>query len=77
MKRKINNKHKDSSFIFFTFSTYTVKPAKALLKGQQQIFVVKITPNDVKHYKHDLTFRLNDDEKYNKVPYSPIILDIE
>ncbi|XP_078326129.1 cilia- and flagella-associated protein 65-like isoform X1 [Crassostrea virginica] len=47
-------------------NTYTVKPAKALLKGQQQIFVVKITPNDVKHYKHDLTFRLNDDEKYNK-----------
>lgn len=55
------------NFLSFCFSTYTVKPAKALLKGQQQIFVVKITPSEVKHYKHDLTFKLNDDEKYNKV----------
>lgn len=76
-KMKWIDKHTDSCFYIFTFSTYTVKPAKALLKGQQQIFVVKITPNDVKHYKHDLTFRLNDDEKYNKVRCPPIILDIE
>lgn len=57
----------EENFLSFCFSTYTVKPAKALLKGQQQIFVVKITPSEVKHYKHDLTFKLNDDEKYNKV----------
>lgn len=55
------------NLLSFCFSTYTVKPAKAMLKGQQQIFVVKITPSEVKHYKHDLTFKLNDDEKYNKV----------
>lgn len=76
-KKKLIISIKIHPLYIFTLSTYTVKPAKALLKGQQQIFVVKITPNDVKHYKHDLTFRLNDDEKYNKVPCPPIILNIE
>ncbi|XP_069108657.1 cilia- and flagella-associated protein 65-like isoform X1 [Argopecten irradians] len=45
---------------------YAIKPAKALLKGEHQIFVVKITPPEVKTYKHALNFRLNDNEKYNK-----------
>ncbi|OWF45565.1 hypothetical protein KP79_PYT24425 [Mizuhopecten yessoensis] len=47
-------------------SVYAVKPAKALLRGEHQIFVVKITPPEVKTYKHGLNFRLNDNEKYNK-----------
>ncbi|KAJ8320586.1 hypothetical protein KUTeg_002173 [Tegillarca granosa] len=49
-----------------TTNTYAVKPVKALMKGQHQIFVVKITPNEVKTYKHDLVLKLNDNEKYNK-----------
>ncbi|KAH3749495.1 hypothetical protein DPMN_183993, partial [Dreissena polymorpha] len=47
-------------------STFSVKPSKALLKGEQQVFVVKILPKEVKTYKHKLTMRLNDNEKYNK-----------
>ncbi|WAR10588.1 CFA65-like protein [Mya arenaria] len=47
-------------------STYTVKPAKALLKGGQQIFVVKFLPKEVKTYKHKLKMRLNDNTKYDK-----------
>ena len=46
-----------------------MKPSKALLKGEQQVFVVKILPKEVKTYKHKLTMRLNDNEKYNKVSY--------
>lgn len=47
-------------------STFTVKPAKALLKGEKQIFVVKITPKEVKTYKHKLKMKLNDNKKYDK-----------
>jgi hypothetical protein len=44
-----------------------VKPAKALLKGQKQIFVVKISPKEVKTYKHKLKVKLNDNKKYDQV----------
>ncbi|KAL4217273.1 hypothetical protein ACF0H5_023724 [Mactra antiquata] len=45
---------------------FSVKPTKALLKGQTQIFVVKITPKEVKTYKHKLKMKLNDNKKYDK-----------
>ncbi|KAK3083386.1 hypothetical protein FSP39_021362 [Pinctada imbricata] len=46
--------------------SFAVKPQKALLKDEHQIFVVKITPTEVKHYNHELKFRLNDNDKYDK-----------
>lgn len=46
--------------------TFAVKPAHGLLKDNQQIFVVKITPKEVKTYKHKLKLRLNDNAKYDK-----------
>lgn len=45
---------------------YSVKPAKALIKGDSMTFIVKCSPTEVKTYKHNLLFRLNDNEKYNK-----------
>ncbi|XP_053386703.1 cilia- and flagella-associated protein 65-like isoform X2 [Mercenaria mercenaria] len=51
---------KDPSNIF------SVKPAKALMKGQRQIYVVKISPKEVKTYKHKMKMRLNDNNKYDK-----------
>ena len=56
--------------IFFSlvcFSTFAVKPAHALLKGNMQIFVVKISPKEVKTYKQKLTIKLNDNSKYDRV----------
>ena len=44
-----------------------MKPAKGLMKGDLQIFVVKITPPEVKTYKQKLTMRLNDNDKYDQV----------
>ncbi|XP_060587307.1 cilia- and flagella-associated protein 65-like isoform X2 [Ruditapes philippinarum] len=51
---------KDPSKIF------SIKPAKALMKGQRQIYVVKISPSEVKTYKHKMKMRLNDNNKYDK-----------
>ena len=53
--------------IVFFYSIYSVKPAKALIKGDSMTFIVKCSPTEVKTYKHNLLFRLNDNEKYNKV----------
>ncbi|CAC5365950.1 unnamed protein product [Mytilus coruscus] len=47
-------------------NVYSVKPAKALMKGEMMTFIVKCTPAEVRTYKHNLMFRLNDNEKYNK-----------
>ncbi|XP_076088229.1 cilia- and flagella-associated protein 65-like isoform X2 [Mytilus galloprovincialis] len=47
-------------------NVYSVKPAKALMKGEMMTFVVKCTPAEVRTYKHNLMLRLNDNEKYNK-----------
>lgn len=49
------------------FSTFAVKPAKALLQGERQIFVVKMKPTEVKTYKQSLKMKLNDDNKYDQV----------
>lgn len=46
---------------------FSVKPSKGLLAGQHQIFVVKVTPAEVKIYKQALKMRLNDDEKHSQV----------
>ena len=51
----------------FFYRVYSVKPAKGLMKGDLQIFVVKITPPEVKTYKQKLTMRLNDNDKYDQV----------
>ena len=44
-----------------------LNPGRLCWKGEHQIFVVKITPSEVKHYKHNLKFNLNDNDKYEKV----------
>ena len=44
-----------------------MKPAKGLMKGDLQIFVVKVNPPDVRTYKQKLTMRLNDNNKYDQV----------
>lgn len=49
-----------------TSNTYAVKPAHGLLKDSQQIFVVKITPKEVKTYKRKLKLKLNDNSKYDR-----------
>ena len=56
-----------NTVLSFSSSTYAVKPAKALLKGERQIFVVKTMPKEVKTYKQTLKMKLNDDRKYDQV----------
>ena len=55
-----------SFFVIFS-RVYSVKPGKGLMKGDLQIFVVKISPPEVKTYKQKLTMRLNDNNKYDQV----------
>lgn len=47
-------------------NTFTAKPSQGLLSTQHQIFVVRILPEKVQTYKHDMVMRLNDNEKYDK-----------
>ena len=47
-----------------------MKPAKGLMKGDLQIFVVKVNPPEVRTYKQKLTMRLNDNNKYDQVRVS-------
>ena len=48
-------------------SIFAIKPFTGLLSTQHQIFVVRITPEKVQTYKHKMTMRLNDNEKFDKV----------
>ncbi|KAK7113832.1 cilia- and flagella-associated protein 65-like isoform X2 [Littorina saxatilis] len=47
-------------------STFSIKPARGLLSSHHQIFVVRIIPDKVQTYKHDMTMRLNENDKYDK-----------
>ena len=52
-------------------SVFAIKPFTGLLSTQHQIFVVRIIPEKVQTYKHNLTMRLNDNEKFDKVRWQP------
>ncbi|BFZ22011.1 hypothetical protein BsWGS_25049 [Bradybaena similaris] len=63
---------------------FMVKPSKGLLKPGCQVLSLRMTPNAISTFSHDLLIRLNDREKYDQVVHlcgsaecAQVILDNE